>query len=420
MNMIEKILARRSGKREVVPGDVVVADVATVIFHDLSSYLTAKVLREEIKDARVTDPDRVVVCFDHFFSPATEEGARILQADREFVRRFGIKHFYDSGTGNCHYVPIEKGLIVPGTVIVGSDSHTPIHGALGAFSTGVGNNSIAAMALPLGKAWFRVPPTVEIRLEGELAKGVTPRDICQNLVRRFGEEGMNYKAVQYTGSLIERLEVPDRIIFSLMCIDMGTKAGFIDPDEKTLAFVQARTERSFEVFHNDPDATYEAQHEFNVSELVPLISCPPTVGNVKPVTEVVGEPITHAEIGATPGGRIEDFRIAAQMLKGRKVHPEVRFQAVPLTREVFRQALDEGIISILHEAGANLFPAGSGSNQATNMGAMVKGQTMICTLPRNFPGRHGSKEAQVYLASTYTVVASAIKGKIADPREFLD
>jgi 3-isopropylmalate/(R)-2-methylmalate dehydratase large subunit len=419
MNMIEKILARRSGKREVTPGEVVVADVATIIFHDLSSYLTDKVLRDEVKSDKVLDPDRICVSFDHFFSPATEEGARILQADREFVRRLGIKNFFDSGTGNCHHVPIERGLIRPGTVVVGSDSHTPVHGALGTFATGIGNNSIAAMAMPIGKAWFRVPPTVEIRLEGALPPGVTCRDVCQFLVMQFGEEGMNYKAVQYTGSLIDRLEVGDRILFPLMCIDMGTKAGFIDPDEKTLAFIRERTDQEFEVFHNDPGVTFESSHEFDVSKLEPLIACPPSVGNGKRVSEVVGVPITHAEIGATPGGRIEDFRMAAQMLKGRHIHPNVRFQAVPLTRKVFKQALEEGIIEILHDAGANLFPAGSGSNQATNMGAMVKGQTMIGTLPRNFPGRHGSKDAQVYLASTYTTVASAIKGEITDPREFL-
>jgi len=419
MNMIEKILARRSGKREVRPGDVVVAEVATVIFHDLSSYLTGQVFEKEIKNPRILRPESVVVCFDHFFSPATEEGANILKADREFVKRFGIKNFFDSGAGNCHYVPIERGLILPGTVVVGSDSHTPVHGALGAFATGIGNNSIAAMALPMGKAWFRVPPTVEIRLEEKLPLGVTPRDVCQHLTGGLGEEAMNYKAVEYTGSLIKSLEMPDRILFPLMSIDVGSKAGFIEPDDKTITFVRQRTNQPFEVFKNDPDVTYEKRCEFDVSKLVPQIACPPTVGNVKPVAEVAGTPITHAEIGASTGGRIEDLRMAARVLKGRKVHPEVRLQVVPLTREIFKQALREGLVETLHDAGANFFPAGSGSNQATNMGALAPGQTMICTLPRNFPGRHGSKEAKVYLASSYTVAASAIKGRIADPREFL-
>lgn len=419
MNMMEKILARRGGKKEVRPGDVVVAEVSTIIFHDLSSYLTGQVFEKEIKNPKILRPGSVVVCFDHFFSPATEEGANILKADREFVKRFGIKNFFDSGTGNCHYVPIEKGLILPGTVVVGSDSHTPVHGALGTFATGIGNNSIAAMALPLGKAWFRVPPTAEIRLEGELPAGVTPRDVCQYLVGVLGEEAMNYKAVEYTGGFIKKLEMEDRLLFPLMCIDLGSKAGFIEPDEKTVAFVRQRTSQPFEVFKNDPDMTYEQRHEFDVSGLVPQVACPPTVSNVKPVTDVVGQPISHAEIGASPGGRLEDIRVAARVLRGKRVHPEVRFQVVPLTREIFKQALREGLVEILHDAGANFFPAGSGSNQATNMGALASGQSMICTLPRNFPGRHGSKDAKVYLASSYTVAASAIKGHIADPREFL-
>lgn len=417
--MIEKILARRSGKNEVWPGDVVVAEVSTIIFHDLSSYLTSQVFEKEIKNPKILRPESVIVCFDHFFSPATEEGARILKADREFIKRFGIKNFFDSGTGNCHYVPIERGLILPGTIVVGSDSHTPVHGALGTFATGIGNNSIAAMALPLGKAWFRVPPTVEIRLEGKLPLGVTPRDVCQHLVGLLGEEAMNYKAVEYTGGLIKGLEMEDRLLFPLMSIDVGSKAAFIEPDEKTMAFVRQRSHQAFELFKNDPDVTYEQRHEFDVSKLVPQVACPPTVGNVKPVSEAVGTPITHAEIGASPGGRLEDIRMAAKILKGRRVHPDVRFQVVPLTRDIFRQALREGLIEILHDAGANFFPAGSGSNQATNMGALARGQTMISTLPRNFPGRHGSKEAKVYLASSYTVAASAMKGEITDPREFL-
>lgn len=419
MNLIEKILARRSGRSEVRPGEVVVVDVDTIIFHDLSCYLTAQVFERQVRNPTILRPDSVIVCFDHFFSPATEEGANILKANREFVRRHGIRNFFDSGSGNCHFVPIEKGLILPGTVVVGSDSHTPVHGALGAFATGIGNDSIAGMALPLGKAWFRVPPTVEIRLEGRLAAGVTPRDVCQYLTGALGEEAMNYKAVEYTGGLIAALEMEDRLLFPLMSIDFGAKAGFIDPDEKTLAFLRARTARPFEIFRNDPDVVYEQRYEFDVSGIVPQVACPPSVGNAKPVSEVAGTRITHAEIGGSTGGRLADLRMAARILAGRKIHPEVVLQVAPLTRGIFKQALREGLVEILHDAGANFLPAGSGSNQATNSGALAAGQTMVCTLPRNFPGRHGSEKAKVYLASAYTVAASAIKGEIADPREFL-
>lgn len=420
MNLIEKILARASGKPAVAPGDVVVAEVDTVIFHDLSLYLTGRTFEQEVKGQRILHPERVVIVFDHFFAPATEEGARILQANREFARRHGLPHLFDSGTGNCHYTAIQHGFIRPGTVVVGSDSHTPVHGGLGAFATGIGNNSIAALTLPYGTAWFRVPPTIKLLLQGSLARGVTARDVAQYLVGRLGEDWAGYKAIEYAGDLLPRLDVEERLLFPLMCIDMDAKAGYIEPDEAVAAYIRQRTAQSFELVRNDPDAVYESVQAFDVGEVEPQVACPPTVGHVKPVTAVAGEPIQYAEVGGTPGGRLGDLRRLARVLDGRRVHPEVRLQVVPVTREVFRQALDEGIIAVLHDAGANIFPASSGSNQSTNMGALTAGQAMISTHTRNFPGRNGSPEARIFLASTYTVAASALKGRIADPREFLE
>lgn len=419
MNMAEKILARASGKREVHPGDVVVARVDTIILHDLSCYLTARVFEKEVKHPKIARPESVVVVFDHFFSPASEEGAGILQENRAFVKRHNLPHLFDSGSGNCHWVTVEQGLSRPGTVIIGSDSHTPVHGFLGAFATGVGNNSIAGMALPLGKVWFRVPETIRLNLHGRLAPGVTPRDVITYLVSYVGEGGAIYKAVEFAGGFIRDLEMEDRLLFPLMIIDMGAKAGYVEPDEKTLDYVRERTRLPFEPVGNDPDAAYERTVDIDVSSLEPQVACPPTVGNVKPVGEAAGRPVTHVEIGASPGGRLQDLRTLARILKGKKVHPDVRLQVVPLTRRIFLQALDEGLIRTIYEAGANIFPAGSGSNQAANMGALTAEQTMICTLPRNFPGRNGSRGAKVYLASAATAAASALTGKITDPREFL-
>ncbi len=417
MNMVEKILARASGQREVAPGDVVVADVDTLIMHDLSAYLTGRVLESEVRKP-IRYPERLLIVFDHHFSPASEERARILQENRAFARRHGIRVF-DCGSGNLHHVAIQHGYVWPGAVVVGSDSHTNIHGALGAFGAGIGNNSHAAMVMPYGKAWFRVPAAQRIWVEGEYAPGVSARDAAQYLVGFIGEGGAVYKALEFAGPAIEAASVSDRILFTLMAVDVGAKTGYVNPDEKTIAYVRQWTDRPFEVLRNDPDVAYEREWHLDVGTLAPQVACPPTIGNVHPVTEVVGTPITHAEIGGHGGGRIDDIRVLAGLLEGRRVHPDVRLQVVPNSRWVFEQALKEGLVETIYRAGANWFPAGAGSNQATNMGALAPGERMISTQARNFPGRNGSAEAEIYLASAATVAASAIKGSIADPRELV-
>jgi 3-isopropylmalate/(R)-2-methylmalate dehydratase large subunit len=417
MNMVEKILARASGRREVAPGDVVVADVDTLILHDLSGYLTGRVLENEVKKP-IRYPERILMVFDHHFSPASEERARILQENRAFAGRHGIRVF-DCGSGNLHHVAIQHGYIWPGAVVVGSDSHTNIHGALGAFGAGIGNNSHAAMVMPYGKAWFRVPAAQRIWLEGDYAAGVSARDAAQHLVGLIGEGGAVYKALEFAGPTILAASVSDRLLFTLMAVDVGAKTGFVDPDDKTVAYVRQWTDRPFEVLQNDPDAAYEHEWRLDVSRLEPQIACPPTIGNVHRVAEVAGTPITHAEIGGHGGGRIDDIRVLASMLEGRQVHPDVRLQVVPNSRWVFLQALQEGLVESIYRAGGNWFPAGAGSNQATNMGALAPGERMLSTQPRNFPGRNGSAEAEVFLASAATVAASAIQGAIADPRDFV-
>jgi 3-isopropylmalate/(R)-2-methylmalate dehydratase large subunit len=417
MNVVEKILARASGEARVTPGDVVVAKVDTLILHDLSGYLTGRVLENEVKKP-IRYPERILMVFDHHFSPASEERARILQENRAFAGRHGIRVF-DCGSGNLHHVAIQHGYIWPGAVVVGSDSHTNIHGALGAFGAGIGNNSHAAMVMPYGKAWFRVPVAQRIWLEGEYAPGVSPRDAAQYLVGLIGEGGAVYKALEFAGPTIQAASVSDRLLFTLMAVDVGAKTGYVDPDDKTVAYTRQWTDRPFEVPRNDPDATYEREWHLDVSQLEPQVACPPTIGNVHPVGTVAGTPITHAEIGGHGGGRIDDIRVLAELLEGHQVHPDVRLQVVPNSRWVFLQALREGLVESIYRAGGNWFPAGAGSNQATNMGALAPGERMLSTQPRNFPGRNGSPEAEVFLASAATVAASAIRGAIADPRDFI-
>ena len=414
MNVLEKILARASGQKETGAGDVVIANVDLMVLHDLSSNLVAKVFEREMGGGKIFDPARIAFVFDHTFSPPTQADAEVLTEARRFAAAHGIRVF-DSGSGSIHHVIIESGLWAPGNVIIGCDSHTTIYGALGVFSTGVGNNSMAALGFAHGKCWFRVPETMQIFLHGELAPGVAPRDVSQYLDAFVGEDGAVYKAIEYAGPFIEALSMEDRLLFPLMAIDLGAKAGFINPDAKTEAFTQAHA-REGTLFRNDSGTTYERVIEIDVSKLEPQVGCPPTLGNVKPISAVAGLAIDLAEIGGSTGGRLTDIRTLAHALQGRGVHPNVRLQVVPASRGIYLAALREGLIETLVEAGAIIFPPSAGSNQAVNMGAMSEHQAMLSNQARNFPGRNGHPKARHYLASSLTVAASALTGRITDPR----
>lgn len=418
MNMIEKILARASGRDRVAPGDVVVAKVDRMVLHDLSSNFVSRVFEEELRGEPIADPDRIVFVFDHNFSPATEQAAQALVNVRRFAARHGIQHVFDCGSGSLHHVVIEHGLWAPGQVITGCDSHTTIYGGLGLFSTGIGNNSMAGLGFRHGMGWFRVPETIQVVFHGKPGAAVTARDVSQFLVGHLGEDGAVYKAVEYAGPYIEALSVEDRLLFPLMAIDLGAKTGFINPDDKTAAFAREwSAQKDGEMPANDPGTTYEKVIAIDVSQLEPQVACPPTVGNVKPVREVAGEMIHVAEVGGSTGGRIEDIRQLAAHLRNRRIHPKVRLQVVPATRGVYRAAAKEGLIEILLDAGATIFPPGAGSNQAVNMGALAEEEAILSTQARNFPGRNGHPKARHYLASVHTVAASALAGRITDPRE---
>lgn len=418
MNMIEKILAKASGKREVAAGEVVIANVNLMVMHDLSANFVTRVFREELGGGTILDPSRIAFVFDHNFSPATEQAARTLHQVRRFALEHGIKNLFNGGNGSLHHVIIENGLWAPGQVIIGCDSHTPIYGALGAFATGVGNNSMAALGFQHGLAWFRVPTTMQVYLHGTTRDGVGPRDVAQYVVGHLGEDSAIYQAVEYAGPYVENLSIEDRMLFPLMSIDLGAKASFINPDDKTVAYARSLSKfKDFEVMANDKQVKYERVVDIDVSRLEPQVACPPTVGNVKPVGELAGVAIDIAEIGGSTGGRLDDLRVAAACLRGRKVAASVRFQVVPANRSIYRSALQEGLIEILHEAGAVVFPPSAGSNQAVNMGAMSAEEVMISNQARNFPGRNGHPKARHYLASAATVAMSAMNGKITDPRD---
>jgi 3-isopropylmalate/(R)-2-methylmalate dehydratase large subunit len=418
MNMIEKILAKASGKKEVAPGEVVIANVNLMVMHDLSANFVARVFREELGGGSVLDPSRIAFVFDHNFSPATEEAARTLHRVRKFAAEHKITNLFNGGHGSLHHVIIENGLWAPGHVIIGCDSHTPIYGALGVFATGVGNNSMAALGFQHGKAWFRVPETMQVFLHGNTRDGVMPRDIAQYVVGHLGEDSAIYRAIEYGGPYIQGLSIEDRMLFPLMSIDLGAKASFINPDEKTVAYARSNSKfKDFEMMTNDTNVKYERVVDIDVSKLEPQVACPPTVGNVKPIGEVGDVSIDIAEIGGSTGGRLDDLRVAASCLRGRHIANGVRLQVVPANRSIYKAALKEGFIEALHDAGAVIFPPSAGSNQAVNMGAMSEEEVMISNQARNFPGRNGHPKARHYLGSALTVAVSALKGRITDPRE---
>jgi 3-isopropylmalate/(R)-2-methylmalate dehydratase large subunit len=413
MNMIEKILAKASGKKEVSPGEVVIANVDLMVMHDLSANFVARVFREELGGGTILDPSRIAFVFDHNFSPATEEAARTLHRVRRFAAEHGIRNLFNGGNGSLHHVIIENGLWAPGHVIIGCDSHTPIYGALGVFATGVGNNSMAALGFQHGKAWFRIPSTMQVYLHGIPRDRVAPRDVAQYVVGHLGEDSAIYRAIEYAGPFVEQLSIEDRMLFPLMSIDLGAKASFINPDEKTAAYARSFSRfKDFELMQNDANVRYERVVDIDVSKLEPQVACPPTVGNVKPLSEVEGVRIDLAEVGGSTGGRLDDLRVAASILKGRRIPPDVRLQIVPANRTVYKAALQEGLIEVLHDAGAAIFPPSAGSNQAVNMGAMSEEEVMISNQARNFPGRNGHPKARHYLGSARTVAMSALKGKI--------
>lgn len=322
MNMIEKILAKASGKKEVVPGDVVIANVDRMVMHDLSSNLVSKVFENEMGGGTIAYPDRIAFVFDHTFSPPSQADADVLSEIRRFAAKHGIRTVFDCGSGSIHHVIIENGLWAPGNIVIGCDSHTTVYGALGVFSTGVGNNSMATLGFCHGKGWFRVPDTIQVFLHGELQAGVGPRDVAQYLEGFIGEEGAVYKAVEYAGPFIEKLSMEDRLLFPLMAIDLGAKAGFINPDEKTEAFARTYSRaKNFEFFRNDPGGTYERVIEVDVSALEPQVACPPTLGNVKPVGQVAGIGIQLAEVGGSTGGTLGRYPRACRAPEGQESSP---------------------------------------------------------------------------------------------------
>jgi 3-isopropylmalate/(R)-2-methylmalate dehydratase large subunit len=412
MNITEKILAKASGKEKVSPGEIVEAKVDIVMVNDLTGPLAVEAFKK-IGVPQVWDKKRIVIVLDHLAPASSEKAAELHRILREFAKEQRIEGLYDVGEGVCHQVMVEKGYVMPGRLIVGADSHTCMYGALGAFATGIGSTEAAAV-FATGSIWLKVPEAVKINVEGSFKRLVTPKDLILHIIGEIGADGAIYKSVEFSGSAIRNMSVDGRMTMCNMAVEMGAKNGIIEPDEITLNYLKIN---SAELIRSDNDALYEKVLEINAADLEPQVACPHSVDNVKNAREVAGVEVDQAFIGSCTNGRIEDLRLAAQILKGRKVSKGTRLLVIPASREVYMQALREGLLETFLKAGAVVCNPTCGPCLGGHLGILAAGETCISSSNRNFIGRMGSTKAYVYLASPATVAASAVTGKITDPRD---
>jgi 3-isopropylmalate/(R)-2-methylmalate dehydratase large subunit len=396
----EKILSEKSG-RDVWAGEIVVAKVDFCLAQDGTAPLAIDSFRK-MGGKKVFNPEKIAFFIDHNSPSPKETVSSLHKLMRDFAREQKLSHFYDVGEGVSHQLMIEKGHVHPGDLIVGADSHTCTAGALGAFSCGVGSTDLAALLIS-GRLWFRVPRTIKVTLNGKLAKGVYSKDVILYLIGEKGADSATYKAVEFYGEIIENLSREARLTISNMVVEMGAKTGMIQGDG----------------IRADEDAEYSEAWEYDLSDLEPQVAKPHTVDNVSPLGEVEGTEIGEAFLGTCTNGRLEDLKIASQIIRGKKINPRVRFIVAPASRKVYLGAIKEGILEVLIEAGAVVVNPGCGPCVGTHQGVPGDGEVVISTANRNFKGRMGNPRALIYLASPATVAASALEGKITDPRKYL-
>ena len=408
----EKVLSRKAG-RPVRAGEVVTVSPDYCLSHDNSAAIIGEF--KKIGVPRVKAPDKIIIILDHIVPAADEKYAQNHKTIREFVREQGLPHFYDIQNGVCHQVLPESGFALPGFLIMGSDSHTTTYGAFGAFSAGIGRTE-AASIWATDEIWLRVPETLRVEFSGRFPKDVTAKDAILKLIGDQGADRANYEAVEFAGPAAGEFSLSSRMTLANMAAEMGAKNGYFEPDALTVAWLKARTFREFEVVVSDPGAAYEAVLPFDLSTLEPQVACPHTVDNVKPVRDVAGTPVQQVLIGTCTNGRVEDLAIAARIVKGRRVHPGTRTLVLPASRAVYLEALRNGSIETLSEAGCVILNPGCGPCLGAHQGLLAAGEAVLSTSNRNFRGRMGSRDSAIYLASPATAAASALEGKITDPR----
>ncbi len=417
--LAEKILARASGKASVAPGQIVVGQVDLAMAHEQGAQ--AILPFHQMGAERVWDPERVVIAIDHWVPASTEGAATLHQMLRHFAKEQHLPHFYDIGRhGICHQILAENGWVVPGDLAVGTDSHTNMLGAMGAFAVGIGPTEYAAV-LATGKIWLKVPPTLRLRADGHLRKGVYAKDLILCLLGEVKVTGATYKAVEFEGSTLDALSMPERFTLCNMTTEMGAKAGMVAPDGQTFRYLEGIAKHPMHPVAPDRDARYEREVHVNVDDLEPQVACPYSPDHVRPLADVAREHvrIDQAFLGSCTNARMEDLREAAAIFRGEKVASGVRFIVSPASTRIYQECLKEGLVELFTEGGAVFTNSSCSACFGGNMGLLSPTEVCASSSNRNFPGRMGAKEAQIYLMSPAAVALSAIRGEIADPREVL-
>ena len=418
MTITEKILAFHCGKDTVSPGELINAGVDIALGNDITAPIAIDIFEKSGANT-VFDKDKIALIADHFIPTKDIKSAQQVKQLREFSRKHQITHYFEQGrVGVEHALLPEKGIVLPGDLIIGADSHTCTYGALGAFSTGVGSTDLAA-AMITGEVWFKVPESVKFVYHGELNDFVSGKDLILYTIGMVGVDGARYMAMEFTGETISGLSMDSRFTMANMAIEAGAKNGIIEPDEKTKQYVSGRSSRVFKEYFSDKDAKYIKTYEIDCKKIEPQIAFPHLPENSKPISEAVGIHIDQAVIGSCTNGRFSDLEDAANILKGHKVHADVRLIIIPATQHIYNKALKEGLFQIFLDAEAVISPPTCGPCLGGHMGVLADGERAIATTNRNFTGRMGHTKSEVYLSNPAVAAASAIKGKITDPKEIV-
>jgi len=414
MTIAEKILAHKSGLSRVVPGQIVDAYPDLVMSHT-ATWRSVSVM-EKVGATKLYDPERIAVVLDHIAPAKSEKNAADHLKCRNFVKKYGIRKFYDVDAGIAHLVLMEAGHVAPGDLIVGTDSHCTIYGSLGALGSGIGYTEVTSVWIT-GKLWMKVPESYKIVLRGKFSKSVYSKDLMLQLIGNLGADGCTYKSVEFYGDTVRNLSISERMTMTNLAMEMGVKCAFVPPDAKTRQYLKDRIkERTYEEVHADADAVYGKILDVDVSQLEPMIACPHEVENTKPIGEVAGTHIDQVFLGSCANAKLEDLVVAAGILKGRHIHPDVRFIITPGSKQIMLEAMRNGVLQTLVESGGTLTNPGCGAC-AGDGGILADGEVCLSTANRNFLGRMGSNKSSIYLCSPATLAASALKGVITDPRE---
>jgi len=414
MTITEKILANHSGRNEVSPGEIVETKIDVYMVHEFLQQVETVFRNIEMK--KPLHPDRIVALLDHWAPAPSVDAAEIHKICRNLVERYGIENWYDMREGICHQILPEKGHVVPGETIVGTDSHTTTYGAFGAFSTGIGTTDMA-MVFATGELWLKVPESLKIEINGKLPNHVMAKDVILRILGDIGADGATYKTMEFSGNTIQSMCVDGRMTMCNMSIEGGAKNGIIEPDQTTFNFLKGRVERDYSPVYSDNGADYVDTLNYDVSKLEPQVAKPYSPANTVPVSEVEGVRIDQAFLGSCTNGRMEDLRVAASIVKGRKIPLGVRMIVIPASREIYLNVLREGLLEVFIESGAQVYYPTCGPCIGGHLGLLASGEVCVSSSNRNFMGRMGSGESRVYLASPATVAASALAGQLSDPRK---